>query len=191
MGTFHYFAYGSNMLTARLRAVERCPSAHALGIGTLARHVLAFRKKSNDGSAKCDIPVGKPEDVVHGVVFQIASSERQQLDHAEGIGKGYDATEVKILTSQGTIPCVTYVATQIEDGLRPYDWYRNLVMSGALEHGLPDAYVNQIVQTPAVPDPQPDRGTRREALRALGAFASQFSHLKTRLTGVHDGQALA
>ena len=191
MGTFNYFAYGSNMLTARLRAGDRCPSADQVGTGMLAEHVLAFRKESDDRSGKCDIPAGKPEDVVHGVVFRIASSERQRLDKAEGQGKGYDVAEVKIATSQGTIPCVTYVATRINDGLRPYDWYRSLVLAGALEHGLPDAYVNQIAQTPAMPDPRPGRETRQEALRALDDFSRQFPDLKTRLTGVHDGQALA
>jgi cation transport regulator ChaC len=191
VGTFHYFAYGSNMLTARLRAPTRCPSAEPLEIGTLAGHAIAFRKKSSDGSAKCDIPVGKPRDVVHGVVFRIAASERERLDEAEGLGKGYDVAEVEIVTPQGTTPCVAYVATRINDGLRPYDWYRSLVLAGALEHGLPESYISQIAETPAIHDPRPGRGTRREALRALEEFSEQFPHLKTRLTGVHDGQALA
>lgn len=191
MGTFHYFAYGSNMLTARLRAPSRCPSAESLGTGTLAGHVLAFRKESDDRSGKCDIPAGMPEDCVHGVVFQIASSEREQLDEAEGLSRGYDVAEVKIATSQGTIPCVTYVATRINDGLRSYDWYRSLVLAGALEHGLPESYISQIAETSAMPDPRPGRGARQEALRALEEFSEQFPHLKTRLTGVHDGQALA
>jgi cation transport regulator ChaC len=191
MVTFHYFAYGSNMLTARLRAPERCPSAEAQGIGTLSGRVLRFHKVSLDESGKCDIAAGKPEDVVHGVAFKIASSEREQLGEAEGCGKGYDVTEVDVVTSQGTIPCVTYIATRINDGLRPYDWYRSLVLAGALEHGLPEDYVTRIATTPAVSDPMPARKARQEALRALDDFSKQFPHLKTRLTGVHDGQALA
>lgn len=191
MGTFHYFAYGSNMLTARLRAPARCPSAEPLRTGILAGHVLAFRKESDDRSGKCDIPAGKREDVVYGVVFRIALSDRTQLDDAEGVGKGYDVTEVQIATSQGTIPCVTYVATRINDGLEPYDWYRDLVLAGALEHGLPESYVTWIAETSAARDPLPGRKTRQDALRALDEFLRQFPDLKTRLIGAHDGQALA
>jgi hypothetical protein len=157
----------------------------------LAGHVLAFRKESDDRSAKCDIPTGKPEDFVHGFVFRITSSERKQLDEAEGVGKGYDATDVQVLTSHGPIPCVTYVATRINDGLRPYDWYRDLVLAGALEHGLPESYVTRIAETPIVPDPMPARTTRQEALRALDDFSRQYPDLKSRLIGAHNGQAMA
>ena len=91
------------------------------------------------------------------------------------MAKGTTSAEVEIVTSQGTIPCVTYIATRIKDGLRPYDWYRNLVLAGALEHGLPDTYINRIAETPAMPDPRPGRGTRQEALRVLDAFANAIS----------------
>lgn len=179
------------MLTARLRAPTRCPSAEPLGNGMLAGRGLAFRKESNDGSAKCDIPTGKPEDFVHGFVFRIASSERKQLDEAEGVGKGYDVSEVEIVTSHATIPCVTYLATRVNCGLSPYDWYRDLVLAGALEHGLPESYVTRIAETPTVPDPILARTARQEALRALDDFYRQYPDLKTRLIGAHDGQALA
>lgn len=179
------------MLTARLRAPTRCPSTEPLAVGMLAGHVLAFRKESDDRSAKCDIPTGKPEDFVHGFVFRIASSERKQLEQAEGVGKGYEATVGEIVTSHGTIPCVTYVATRINDRLRPYDWYRDLVLAGALEHDLPDSYVTRIAETPTVPDPMPARTARQEALRLLEDFSRQYPDLKSRLIGAHDGQALA
>ncbi len=48
-----YFAYGSNMLTARLH--ERVPSATPIGIGQLEGHALRWDKRSwRDGSGKCD-----------------------------------------------------------------------------------------------------------------------------------------
>ena len=57
------FAYGSNMLTARLR--ERVSSAAAVGIGRLPGHVLKWHKRSRDGSGKCDIEsTGLNEEVV-------------------------------------------------------------------------------------------------------------------------------
>ena len=47
-----YFAYGSNMLTARLR--ERMPSCKPLGIAKLPGHALRFHKRSKDQSGKCN-----------------------------------------------------------------------------------------------------------------------------------------
>ena len=44
-----YFAYGSNMLTARLH--KRCPSARILGTAVAPGLVLRFWKRSKDGSA--------------------------------------------------------------------------------------------------------------------------------------------
>ena len=64
-----YFAYGSNMLTARLR--ERTPSATPIGIGRLTGHVLSWDKRSRaDGSGKCDAEAtGHERDVIWGVLF--------------------------------------------------------------------------------------------------------------------------
>src|SRR5438128_1900656 len=60
-----YFAYGSNMLTQRLKA--RVPSASPKTVAVLFDHGLRFHKRSQDGSGKCDI-VKCPGEVVHGVV---------------------------------------------------------------------------------------------------------------------------
>src|SRR5207247_6479737 len=66
-----YFAYGSNMCTARLRG--RDSSATPVRIGKLLNHSLRFHKRSTDGSAKCDAYyfTGKPQDVIWGVIFEI------------------------------------------------------------------------------------------------------------------------
>ena len=45
--SFITFAYGSNMLTSRLR--RRCPSAMPLGVATLIGYELRWHKKSKDG----------------------------------------------------------------------------------------------------------------------------------------------
>lgn len=51
-GNILYFAYGSNMSSARLRA--RVPSCRPIGIAFLPGHELRFHKRSKDGSGKCD-----------------------------------------------------------------------------------------------------------------------------------------
>ena len=49
------FAYGSNMLSARMRSPERVPSARPMGVGYITGHRMTFNKVSwKDGSGKCD-----------------------------------------------------------------------------------------------------------------------------------------
>ena len=83
----NYFAYGSNLLTRRLRA--RVPSARPLGPALLKGHRLAWHKISRDGSGKCDI-TPDPGGTVWGVVFEIDPQKKCGLDRTEALGFGYD-----------------------------------------------------------------------------------------------------
>jgi Gamma-glutamyl cyclotransferase, AIG2-like len=86
--SFLYFAYGSNMLTERLK--ERTPSDVPVAVGYIEGYQLGFDKVSGDGSGKCDIrSTGKDVDRVHGVLFRIDTDHMDRLDEAEGLGRGY------------------------------------------------------------------------------------------------------
>ena len=61
--TFLYFGYGSNMLTERLRARERCPSAKCIGIAEVTGYALEFSKPGEDGSGKATL--GHVDDYRH------------------------------------------------------------------------------------------------------------------------------
>ena len=66
-----YFAYGSNMHPARLKA--RLPNILCIsGIFTLPGHTLRFHKVGKDRSAKCDaFYTGNKADHVLGVLYEI------------------------------------------------------------------------------------------------------------------------
>ena len=164
-----YYAYGSNMLTERLK--RRVSGAHCLGIARAPGRRLAFHKRSSDESGKCDIPTtGNSSDVVHGVLFDIPDSQRSALDCAEGVGHGYEAAPIEVLDSDSSpIQATAYFATSdaIDAHLVPYDWYHCLVVAGARQHRLPGDYVSSVVAVRSVPDPKPNRRTRLEALQAL------------------------
>jgi len=163
--TFLYFAYGSNMLTRRLRAANRAPSAKPLGIGHVQGRRLTFDKVSRDGSGKCDAEAtGKNTDRVYGVLFEIASAEKNALDRAEGLGKGYKEERVEVVTDSGTVKAITYIATEKEPILKPYHWYKALVLAGAVEHGLPSQYVEWLRAFQSLEDPNADRRAKNEAL---------------------------
>lgn len=161
--TFLYFAYGSNMLSRRLRV--RTPSAVAKGTGYVGGRRLTFDKVSSDGSGKCDIEsTSSSTDRAYGVLFDIAYAEKAKLDEAEGLGKGYREEQLTIVTPTGNVHAIAYVATAKEPALRPYNWYKAFVVTGAIEHDLPQAYVEWLRTIESKPDPRENRRAENEAL---------------------------
>lgn len=145
--TIFYFAYGSNMSHQRLLA--RVPSAKKIDTGILDRHQLKFHKPgSTDNTAKCDVhETGNPEHFVHGVLFQISTKEKPELDRIEGIGDGYEYKTVMVELNNGSVvEAFTYYATHINSGLKPLCWYKEHVLRGARENALPEEYI-QLIET--------------------------------------------
>jgi hypothetical protein len=159
-----YFAYGSNMLTGRLRYLV--PSTKLITVAKLPKHQLRFHKRSADGSGKCNaFFTGDEIDVVFGPVFEIPARQKRILDKFEGLGKGYSDACVNVSLPDGSSMAVqTYFAEQdyIDDDLKPYDWYKAFVVRGAEEHRLPQSYVNTFIKSvPEIPDPNDQREMNR------------------------------
>lgn len=89
------------------------------------------------------------------------------MDKAEGLGKGYEEVTITVMTTDSkAMDAVTYLASDeaIDDNLKPYQWYKEFVESGAREHDLPEAYIDQfIVNVVAVQDPDETREKARRA----------------------------
>ena len=171
--TFVTFAYGSNMLTDRIR--ERCPSATALGVAELHSYELRWHKcSSKDGSGKCDVvKANAPSAVVYGVLYEIHISEKPALDAAEGLGRGYDAKDAEVAFEGATRMVSVYYATDIDPTLKPYTWYKAFVVAGAKEHELPATYVERLVATDAMEDPDRERHDRNWQLSTVDRFGRQ------------------
>ncbi|MFZ0430707.1 MAG: gamma-glutamylcyclotransferase [Acidobacteriota bacterium] len=95
--------------------------------------------------------------------------EKCDLDRAEGLGRGYDSRDLRLATDQGTRDAFAYVANPawIDDSLRPYHWYKEYVLRGAREFGLPGRYIDEYIESvPSVEDPDARRA--RENRRLLG-----------------------
>ena len=160
-----YFAYGSNMSTARLR--ERMPSCKPLGVATLHGHALRFHKRSVDKSGKCNAFATGVDDSVIGVLFSFDPAERAALDKAEGVGNGYEHATVTVINDKGRRRKVlTYLAAPdyIDDSLKPYGWYKDLVLAGATEHGLSPEYVADAIEpVDAIEDPDKARDLKQRS----------------------------
>ena len=154
----YYFSYGSNMSIRRL--LERISSAKKLGTATLHGHELKFHKISEtDNTAKCDaFETSDPDHKVIGVVFEIHSNEKPVLDKFEGLGHGYEEKYVHVEMEEGNlIEVFTYYAIKIDTALKPFHWYKEHVLIGAQENGLPETYIRKIESVESIDDHDEER----------------------------------
>lgn len=161
----HYFSYGSNMSTKRLR--DRVSSISKLGVAILPKHELRFQKIGRkDSSAKCDAKeTGNPEHFVIGVVFDISESDKMKLDQKEGLGNGYEEKKVIVELNGGkTIEAFSYYATNIDPQLKPFHWYKEHVVRGARENRLPEEYIQLIESIESIADPDDVRHEKELAI---------------------------
>ncbi|MES1923950.1 gamma-glutamylcyclotransferase family protein [Salinisphaera sp. T31B1] len=155
----YYFAYGSNMLTARL--AERVPAVRPAGPAWLTHHQLHFHLRGSDGSGKCNVlHTGQADDIVHGVLFELDAARLTRLHAAEG--PPYAFLELDVGTAEGPCRAAIYRGkpAYLDDTLVPYDWYCAFVVGGAREHGLPADYVETLAAVASHSDPDPLRARR-------------------------------
>ena len=169
MSEIHYLAYGSNMLPRRIEL--RLGPCETLGAASLSRYALRFHKRGRDGSGKCDaFHTGDDADTLFGVVYSLSPGQRRMLDELEG--SGYATREVTVRTREGILTAYTYVAREehVEDGLRPFSWYKSIVVAGARVHALPPHYIEFLVTVGASSDPDIERHAHHLAIVDISAF---------------------
>ena len=161
----NYLAYGSNLHPVRL--LERVPSAHLIGITEISGFELAFHKKSKDGSGKCNLfQSEKANRSVFGAVYQIDATEKPALDRAERNGFGYLDAQVSVSSDGNTHTCFAYFAQQshIVGHLKPYHWYKEMVLAGAEFLRFPQGYIETLRAIESVQDPDSERHLKNQAL---------------------------
>ncbi|MDM1071300.1 gamma-glutamylcyclotransferase [Empedobacter brevis] len=140
------FTYGSNMNLDRLK--ERVPSANKLLNVFIKGYTIKYNKTSKDGSSKANIiETGNDSDIVWGVIFEIDDSEKANLDRAEGLGQGYNESILSFWDLENNpYKAQVYIADEssINEELLPYDWYKEYIVSGAKENGLPEEYIEKL-----------------------------------------------
>ncbi len=143
-----YFAYGSNLLSRRMRA--RVPSARAVDTAWVDGHRLSLGKAGRDGSGKATL-VADPDARVWGVLYAIDPAHWKRLGGFEP-----DYTRVAlVVTTKGSdrVRASTYVAPPTASDPVAFAWYKRFIVEGAREHDLPTRYVEALLQLPERPDP--------------------------------------
>lgn len=136
-----YFAYGSNLSPAWIK--DRCPSSKFLGVAVLKDYEIKFLYPSTSwppGGA-ADI-VAKEGSETWGVLYTMNESDLGELDKYEDVEKGgYRRIELELETTLGPEKAFVYeVVSKLEKELAPERGYAELVLNGALAHGLPRYY---------------------------------------------------
>lgn len=157
MSTLLYLAYGSNLHPVRLG--ERVPSARLLGAVALPGFRLAFHVRGQDDSGKGNLVAGSGAPPAYGAVYEIAAAEKPVLDRHEG--DSYRVTALEVTLGGRRHSCFSYVGHEacIDDTLRPFDWYRNIILLGARYLEAPSAYLDMIGRVQCLADPDAARAS--------------------------------
>jgi hypothetical protein len=141
---------------------RRVETLRVVGPAVLPDHVLRWDKRGSDGSGKCSVLRAPGEGPVRGILYDLSPEGKAALDRVEGLGSGYREAVVTVETDRGSREAVTYVAQEgyVDDGLRPFDWYRDLVVEGARSWGFPRSYVDALARVEVAADPDGDRARR-------------------------------
>ncbi|XP_004626576.2 gamma-glutamylcyclotransferase [Octodon degus] len=144
---FLYFAYGSNLLTKRIR--YRNPSATFCCVARLQDFKLDFGNFQGKTSQRWHGSIAtifqSPGDEVWGVVWKVHKSNLNSLDEQEGVESGvYVVIEVKVSTQEGKqLTCRSYLMTNYESA-PPSPQYKKVICLGAKENGLPLEYQEKL-----------------------------------------------
>lgn len=144
-----YFSYGANMQGDQM--TRRVSSASNAGRASLARNKMVFNKKSADGSGKVNL-IESNEGIVWGVLYEINHDDLQILDQYE---VGYHRIGVCVFAEKTPLTAFTHFSTTLTDRPAPYRWYKDLVLKGAIEHGLPDDYLGYLNNIPCMEETEP------------------------------------
>jgi gamma-glutamylcyclotransferase len=139
-----YFAYGSNLWTEQM--------AQRTGLipmdenrprrATLPHYRLIFNMRGEGEQVFANIQ--SPGKGVLGVVYYCSPEALSRLDEYE---QGYERRRV-IVTAENDerLEAFTYIAEppNVVDGRKPAAEYLRRIVTGARQHGLPEAYIREI-----------------------------------------------
>ena len=158
MSRTFYFAYGSNMDTATLRdrrGIEWSRAVPAVVRGWR----LAIDKPSllGTGDAMATI-VADADSVVWGVLYDISTADYEHLEFTEGVLiDHYRRTPLPVEPAaawdgaeRGVVAAVTLASDSRDPAIRPTLRYIGLLLAGAAEHGLPQAWIDELRTIEAV-----------------------------------------
>lgn len=141
-----YFAYGSNMWSHRMHI--RNPTAKFFDTAELEGYYVGFVDDFESWQGAAATLKKSAERTTHGVLWTIPKGDIHSLDRQE---REYEAADVTVkLPSGDKVVCRTYFYLPSRPGKKnmPSLLYKAVIVAGAIEHKLPDSYVQELMKNP-------------------------------------------
>ena len=179
-----YFAYGSNLCVRQMAL--RCPDAADPHPAVLSDHDWLINER---GVATVEPFAGSQ---VHGVLWQVSDDDLATLDSAEGVPVRYRRDRLTVHTDEGLSPAWVYIDHRVTPG-PPRPGYLPRIIDGAVDHGLPQRWIDFLRRWDPARWPRP-RTTTSSAPQSLSALlsgpeVSEVSRLRSRFgfLAIHGG----
>ncbi|CAG9771101.1 unnamed protein product [Ceutorhynchus assimilis] len=157
-GKFLYFAYGSNLLSHRIRINN--PTATRSGIGYLKDYQLSFVTYSKRWKGASATIVEKQCKNVWGALWHLDQSDMEHLDRQEGVHENIyrvlqvdvhlpsgEKVQARVYQQTATTPDVDDLSELPHDN-RPSVAYLKTIVKGGEETGLPAEYMQFLYSIP-------------------------------------------
>jgi len=143
--SFLYFAYGSNLSTARIHVSN--PSARKVDVGKLTDYRLDFDYFSLRWKGAAATIMPEKGHHLYGVLWELDNEHLESLDIQEGVEKGiYEVHPVQVEIPNGELiqaRCYKLIQPPEKDK-RPSKVYLDVILKGANENGLPEEYIKYL-----------------------------------------------
>lgn len=157
MSTLWYFAYGSNMTSGTLRGRREVSYRRALAARVPGWRLVLDKPPLIPVQCSFANIIADPAAEVLGVLYEVSLDDFEHIELTEGVRIGnYERVEVNAWPlanpDEGPLSAFSLSSSNRDESLRPSRTYMDLLISGALEHGLPESYIEFLRVQPAEPD---------------------------------------
>jgi gamma-glutamylcyclotransferase (GGCT)/AIG2-like uncharacterized protein YtfP len=144
METMLHYAYGSSLSYGFLRS--HCPSARFLMRADLPNFRVAFPFYSQRRQGGISSILPEPGGLVHGVIYEVPDEEMLHLDEVESVPHGLYARETFLVLGEDGEwhRADLYRVVKPTGPYQPARSYVELMLEGAVEHRLPQTYVEEL-----------------------------------------------
>jgi len=141
----YYFAYGSNMNFAEMK--KRAQDSKYLKRVKLEGYKIIYDGYSLNRKGAVANIIKNMGSTVWGALFEVDDECLQSLDRYEGYPKSYQRKSLAVQDDQGNkYSAIVYLRKPLTKG-KPSDKYREIVLQGARNCGLPEEYINNFIET--------------------------------------------
>jgi len=142
-----FFAYGSNMNPEQI--AFRCQRPEIFAVAYLPDHKISFHGYNKKWDGGEEGLIYQPGMQLWGVIYKLSFSDMDRLDawqdaRLNGTGP-YFQCPAEVINTQGNLyPVVLYKKDILAEFQLPSEEYLNHIVDGAISHGLPENYINDL-----------------------------------------------